>query len=444
MKPQFIEGGQKNGHKPEVLEKIWGDWEKFAEYAFNKSHATSYSLVAYQTAYLKAYYPAEYMAAVLSRNLSDITEITKFMDESKAMGILVLGPDVNESNLKFTVNSAGNIRFGLGAIKGVGEGAVLAIVTERKKNGAFKDIFDFVQRVNLNACGKKNIESLALAGAFDGFSGISREQFFAENHRGDPFVEVLVRYGNSYQVDKQSAGNSLFGGMDTVDIATPEIPFAEQWGNLERLNKERELIGIYLSAHPLNDYDMVLEHVCNTRMAALANKESLKGMELKMGGMVTHVRRGIDKKGIPYGIVKLEDYSGFGEIPFFGNEWVTYQGYMHEGIFLYIKARCHPRQWKPEELELRINSIELLPDVKEKLIEKITISVPLLSLNKELISDLSALIREKKGETALCFAVTDPENQRSVSLLARPVKLSVDKGLITYLKEHPELSFHIN
>ena len=247
MKPKFISGGQKNGHDPEVLEKIWTDWEKFASYAFNKSHATCYSWVAYQTAYLKANYPSEYMAATMSRNISNITEITKLMDESKSIGIKTLGPDINESMLKFSVNRKGDIRFGLGAIKGVGESATLSILEERKKNGLFKGIFDFIQRVNLSACNRKNIESLALAGAFDCFPEIKREDFFMPNAKGDTFVEVLVRYGNKYQLDKAAAANSLFGGENMVEIATPEIIRAPEWSDLERLNKERDLVGIYLS-----------------------------------------------------------------------------------------------------------------------------------------------------------------------------------------------------
>ena len=258
MKPKFIEGGRKNGHDPKVLEKIWTDWEKFASYAFNKSHATCYSWVAYQTAFLKANYPAEYMAATMSRNISNITEITKLMDESKATGIMTKGPDVNESYLKFSVNRKGDIRFGLGAIKGVGESAVQSILEERERNGEYKDIFDFVQRVNLSACNRKNIENLALAGAFDSFTGIKREDFFVKNAKDETFTEVLVRYGNKYQMDKAAAANSLFGGENQVDIATPEIIPSPAWGDLERLNKERDLVGIYLSAHPLDEYAYIL------------------------------------------------------------------------------------------------------------------------------------------------------------------------------------------
>ena len=444
MKPKFIAGGQKNGHDAKVLEKIWADWEKFASYAFNKSHATCYSWVAYQTAFLKANYPAEYMAAVMSRSLSDITTITKLMDECKSMGIKVLGPDVNESNLKFTVNPEGNIRFGLGAVKGVGEGAVQSIMEERAKNGPYTGIFDFVQRVNLNACNKKNLECLALAGGFDSFPELKREQYFAVNTKNEVFIETLVRYGNRYQADKAAAVNSLFGGENVVDIATPEIPQAERWSDLDRLNKERDLVGIYLSAHPLDEYVVVLEYVCNTHMAELEDKTALVGREITMGGIVTSVRRGISKNGNPYGIAKIEDYSGSAELPFFGNDWVTYQGYLGERTFLYIKARCQPKQWRQDELELKITSMELLPDVKEKLIEKITILIPLGVLNKALVTELAELTKERPGTTELYFKVTDPESKMTLDLVSRPVKLSVGRELISYLKERPELDFRIN
>ena len=444
MKPKFVEGGRKNGHDPKVLEKIWGDWEKFASYAFNKSHATCYSWVAYQTAYLKANYPAEYMAAVMSRSLSNITDITKLMDECKAMGIKVLGPDVNESNLKFTVNPEGNIRFGLGAVKGVGEGAVLNIMEEREKNGPFKGIFDFVQRVNLTACNKKNLECLALAGGFDEFPELKREQYFAVNSKNEVFMETLVRYGNRYQADQAAAANSLFGGENVVDIATPEIPEAERWSDLDRLNRERDLVGIYLSAHPLDEYSVVLQHVCNTRMAELEDKAALAGREITMGGIVTSVRRGISKNGNPYGIAKIEDYSGSAELPFFGNDWVTYQGYLGERTFLFIKARCQPKQWRQDELEVKITSMELLPDVKEKLISKITILIPLSVLNQALVTELAALMKGNPGTTELYFKVSDPDSKTVVDMISRPVKLSVGRELISYLNDRPELEFRIN
>jgi DNA polymerase-3 subunit alpha len=400
--------------------------------------------VAYQTAYLKANYPSEYMAAVMSRSLSNITDITKLMDECKAMGIQVLGPDVNESNFKFTVNSHGDIRFGLGAVKGVGEGAVQSIVDERRSGGLYTGLFDFIHRVNLNACNKKNVESLALSGAFDSFPELKREQFFAMNSKGEVFLETLMRYGNRYQTDRAVAANSLFGGENMVEIATPDIPPAEPWNDLERLNKERELVGIYLSAHPLDKYSIVLEHVCNTHMTELENKAALAGREITMGGLVTGVRRGTSKNGNPYGIAKIEDYSGSAEIPFWGADWVTYQGYLNEGTFLYIKARCQPRQWKKDELELKITSMELLPDVNDSLIEKMTLSIPLDLLDDTFVAELEAIFSQNPGKVPLFIKVCDTDDNMNVDLKSSRVKISVDKELMTYLSEKPELSFRIN
>ena len=444
MKPKFIEGGKKNGHDPKILEKIWADWEKFASYAFNKSHATCYSWVAYQTAYLKANYPSEYMAATMSRNISNITEITKLMDESKATGVNVLGPDVNESSLKFSVNRHGDIRFGLGAIKGVGESAVQSILTERQKNGPFKDIFDFVQRVNLSACNRKNIENLALAGAFDSFPNIHREDFFVKNAKDETFVEVLVRYGNKYQMDKAAAANSLFGGEHEVEIATPEIVRALAWSDLERLNKERELVGIYLSAHPLDEFSVILENVCNTHMAQLSDLTPLQNHDLTLGGIVTGVREGYTKTGKPFGVAKVEDYSGTAEFAFFGNEWVEKKNFFAEGMFLFMHGKCQPRQWKQEEWEVKINNIELLSEVKDRLIEKLTVTAPLSAVNDEMIMELSSLVKENPGNAELYFYIRDEDGQMYVNLMSRTMKISVRKDIVNYLKNQPLLDYKIN
>ena len=444
MKPKFIEGGRKNGHDPKVLEKIWADWEKFASYAFNKSHATCYSWVAYQTAYLKANYPSEYMAATMSRNISNITEITKLMDECKSMGVKVLGPDVNESNLKFSVNYRGDIRFGLGAIKGVGESAVQSILDERRKNGEFKNIFDFVQRVNLSACNRKNIENLALAGGFDSFSGIKREDFFVKNAKDESFSDILVRYGNKYQLDKAAAANSLFGGEHEVEVATPEIVPAPSWSDLERLNKERDLVGIYLSAHPLDEFAVILENVCNVHMAELTDLNPLQNHDLVLGGIVTGVREGYTKTGKPYGIAKVEDYSGTAEFAFFGNEWVEKKNFFMEGMFLFMKGKCQPKQWKQEEWEVKINSIELLPEVKERVVEKLTVTAPLSAIDDQLIMEFSSLVKDSPGNAELHFLVRDEDGQMYVNLMSRTMKISVQKELVNYLKNQPLLDYKIN
>ena len=444
LKSKFIAGGEANGYQEATLNKIWADWEKFASYAFNKSHATCYSWVAYQTAYLKANYPSEYMAAVLSRNLSNISDITKFMDECKAMHIQVLGPDVNESILKFSVDKEKNIRFGLGAIKGVGESAVQNIIEERERNGKYKDIFDFVERVNLSSCNKKNIESLALAGALDNF-GIQRESFFVDNGKGETFLDIFVRYGNKYQMDKANTVNSLFGDDCFVAISKPEIPQAERWSDLERLNKEKELVGIYLSAHPLDEFKIILDYVCNTRMIEFNNKEALLDREILAGGIVSGFREGTTKTGNPYGILKIEDYSGSAEIPLFGPNYLDYAKYGRNGMYLLINAKVAQRNRNQTNFyDIQINSIKLLQDEMNNLIENICISVPIHDLDETNINELSTLIKSNPGQTLLYFKVVDGTHNISLNLFSSNVRLKVTSSLIDYLKENGSFDFKIN
>ena len=445
MKPKFIEGGVKNGHDPKILDKIWSDWEKFASYAFNKSHATCYSWVAYQTAYMKANFPPYFMAAVMSRSLDNITEIRKLMDECKQMGINTLGPDVNESRHKFSVNSKGDIRFGMAAIKGVGEAAVSAIIEEREKNGAYTSIFDFVERVNLSQCNKKNIENLVIAGAFDSFQNISRESFFAPcSRQGETFLDVLVRYGNSFQQDKYKAQTSLFGGMD-ITVTHPALPKnVPAWGNLERLNKERELVGIYLSAHPLDEYSIILDYVCNTKLTQLEKKEELAKMEeVTIGGIVTAVRTGESKNGNPYGIVKMEDFAGSGEIPLFGSDWMTYRNFFIEGTSLFIRLKVEPHKYRPGIFNTNIKSVELMSEVKDKSIQKITFDVPLDKLNSTMVEDLAEIVKENPGEAELVFNIHTSDSN-NVVLMSRKLKVRVEKKLVQYIKEHDEIGIKVN
>ena len=445
MKPKFIEGGKKNGHDPKILDKIWGDWEKFASYAFNKSHATCYSWVAYQTAYMKANFPPYFMAAVMSRSLDNITEIRKLMDECKQMGIDTLGPDINESRHKFSVNDSGHIRFGMAAIKGVGESAVTAIIDEREKNGPYTSIFDFVERVNLSQCNKKNIENLVVAGAFDTFKDIRRETFFAPGSRpGETFLDVLVRYGNNYQQDKHKAQTSLFGGMD-ISVTHPAIPKnIPEWGNLERLNKERELVGIYLSAHPLDEYSIVLDYVCNTQLNQLEKKEELAKMEeVTVGGIVTAVRTGETKNGNPFGIVKMEDFAGNGEIPLFGTDWVTYRNFFVEGTSLFIRLKVEPHKYRPGIFNINIKSIELMSEVKDKSIHKITFDVPLDKLSSTMVEDLAEIVKENPGEADLIFNIHTSDSNK-VSLMSRKVKVRVEKQLVQYIKENEDIEIKVN
>ncbi|MBQ0021914.1 MAG: DNA polymerase III subunit alpha [Prevotellaceae bacterium] len=444
MKPMFIEGGMKNGHDPKILEKIWADWEKFASYAFNKSHAACYSWVAYQTAYLKAHYPAQFLAALMTRRKSDIKEITKLMDECKTMDIDTLGPDLNESFTDFSVNKKGEVRFGLGGIKGVGENGVQAIVEEREKNGPYKSIFDFVERVNLSACNRKSIENLILAGAFDSF-GVKREMFFVPtNAKGETFLDQFIRYGQKFQIDKQNAKRSLFGD-DFIEVSHPLEPkgFTE-WSAIERLNKERELVGIYLSAHPLDEYAVVLEHVCNTKFIQLEKKEELKDLDdITLGGIVTGIRLGTSRNGNPYGIVRMEDFSGTGEIAIFGRDWLDFHNSFIEGVVLFIHAKIQPKRHKEYEYDLIVRSVELMSDVKDTLIDKITIDIAVSDLTHDMVNDIKEIATKSPGKTSVYFNITGADNTK-VSLFSKNTKISVHKELINYISGHPEIKFTVN
>lgn len=442
MKPKFIEGGKKNGHDPKVLEKIWGDWEKFASYAFNKSHATCYSWVAYQTAYLKAHYPAEFMAGNMSRCLNDITKITKLMSECQAMNIPCLGPDVNESEQKFSANKKGEVRFGLSAIKGMGEAAATNIIAERHKNGQYKDIFDFVQRVNLSAVNRKAMESLALSGGFDSF-GIRREQYFAPNAKGDTFVETLLRYGQVYQSEQSSMQNSLFGDMGGVEIQTPPVPDCEAWSTMELLKRERELVGIYLSAHPLDDYAVVLNHMCNLHCPQIGREMDKKAFasieELTFGGIVTSVSQRWTKNNKPFGIVTIEDFEGQGELALFGEDWTKWQSMLQEEYHIYITAQCVQRfRNNPDAYDMVIKKIEFLSDVKEKSIEKFTVYMDATMFNDAQLTDLETTLKNSTGNVPLYINIHDAKNNTNVQLYSRNITVDVNKKLLTSLDEMAE------
>ncbi|MDH8701829.1 DNA polymerase-3 subunit alpha [Dysgonomonadaceae bacterium PH5-43] len=442
---KFIKGATEKGFKPiEKLEKIWGDWAEFAKYAFNKSHATCYSWVSYQTAYLKAHYPAEFMAANLTRNKDDIGEITKFMDECRSMGIKVMGPDINESELNFTANKQGDIRFGLGGIKNVGKGAVEAIIKERDKNGAFNSIFDVVERVNLTVCNKRNLEALCLAGAFDNFHDIKREQFFAETDKNEVFLDTIIRYGNKYQTDKASASNSLFGGFDSVEISKPNIPAAESWSNIERLNKEKNLVGIYLSSHPLDDHYITLNYICNLKLADYETAKATRhNQPLTFGGIVTNVREGFTKKGHPYSILKIEDFSGSAEIPLFGKDYIEYGKYSRPNVYVYVNAAFGPSQYDKEKINLQINSIQLLDEIKDNLLKKVTISLPLYQVDEVLITELLANFSDYSGNCALYFKIEDIEKNIELDLVVENKKFAINKSTVQYL-EDKNINFKIN
>ena len=454
MKPKFIEGGKKNGHDPKVLEKIWADWEKFASYAFNKSHATCYSWVAYQTAYLKAHYPAEFMAGNMSRCISDITKITKLMSECQAMGIPCLGPDVNESQRKFSANKKGEIRFGLSAIKGMGDAAAINIIEEREKNGPYKDIYDFVQRVNLSAVNRKALESLALSGGLDNF-GIRRESYFGETPKGT-FIEILLRYGQTYQQEQNQMQNSLFGDMGGVEIATPKPPEAEQWSTIELLKKERDLVGIYLSAHPLDEYSVVLNSMCNLRCDQLTRdmdkQELAKTAELTFGGIVSSVTSRFTKNNKPFGIVTIEDFNGQGELALFGDEWTKWQHMLKEEYIVYITATMRQRFANaPNSLELVIKSVEFMNDVKDKRIERFTIYIDSTLLHNSRMNDLEVLLKSNPGNVPLYFNIHDSGHNTDLTLLSHNTTIDPSKKLLNFLddlnnetEEHETVRYAIN
>jgi len=444
MKPKFIEGGKKNGHDPKVLEKIWSDWEAFASYAFNKSHAACYSWVAFQTAYLKANYPAEFMAAIMSRRRDQISEITKLMDECKAMGIATLGPDVNESYTKFGVNKKGEIRFGLAAIKGMGDSVAHAIIDEREKNGPYKSIFDFAQRVNFSCVNRKAFESLALSGGFDSF-GIPRENFFGLNSKGEVFLDTLVRYGQMYQMGMQEMRNSLFGGENEVDIATPPIPEAARWSDIERLNKERDYVGIYLSAHPLDEYRVVLEKLCNTHCSELADVQKLSDREdIIFGGIVTDVRQKFTKRGEPCGFITIEDFQGGGELALFGKDWGDRKGMFEIGSAVYVTAKLQPRFLHSDQMELKVQDVQYLQTVKENALDRLTITMTTDLLDEQIVEDLGELITSNPGKTKLFIQLVDSTGNSHVLMRSSSKYVDVKNALVNFIEKSPGLDYKIN
>ena len=435
----FYEGGEKNGHDKKVLNKIWEDWKKFASYAFNKSHATCYSWVAYQTAYLKANYPSEYMAAVLSSNLNDVDKLSKYMDECRAMGIEVLGPNINESYKNFSATKDGRIRFGLAGIKGVGVSCVDAIVEERDKNGNYKDIFDFVQRINQGACNRKALESMALAGAFDDFKEIKREDFFEVNPRGEVFSDILMRFGQRYQVSQQEMQNSLFGAFGAIEVATPPIPKAEPWSQLERLNRERDLVGMYLSAHPLDPYYMEVTYGCDTPLAEVKSHDDEIDKELTMAGLVVDFQIRMGKKGNQFGILKIEDYTASFEFMLFGNKFVDYQKYGVIGLAIVVRGAYE--KGYGDVVRFNVRSIDLLENLKGKMVRNLVIS-----MNDEDLLNVDFLRQqlgvEGDNRCELYFRMKDQISGNYVMLRSKKL-IAVDKHLLEALRE-AGVSYKVN
>ena len=491
LKPKFINGGKANGHNEKVLEKIWADWEKFASYAFNKSHAACYSWVAYQTAYLKAHYPAEFMAANLTVAKDDIKDVTKFMDECRAMKISVLAPDVNESGLNFTVNSKGDIRFGLGGVKGVGEGAVEAIISEREKNGKYTDIFDFVKRVNLQACNKKTIESLALAGAFDCFTNSYREQLLGMNAKGENMLDVLIRFGNKYQQDQTANSMSLFGDLGSgmgIDIQLPELPQVSRWSAIERLNKEKNLIGIFLSAHPLDDWEFEVRDVCTITTAELtqfdawrtpdarnaaastSNEDSAEeeaeenkkidptqwitsheNRPLFFGGIVVDAEEKISQKGNPYGRYVVEDYSGSYQFTLFGEAYKQFASMLKPSVYVFltgmIQQRGSNQKWfrpKPvaeAEYELSVQQVDLMNDAN-KHVKCFTLHIPNSNIQPSLVDELEELCKKYPGDIPLHLCVYDDIKQNVITLIAPPIHMNKEFYHWIKMQEIDEIFTH--
>ena len=444
LRVKFFEGCAKNGHDSKIIDHIWSDWEAFAQYAFNKSHSTCYAYISYQTAYLKAHYPAHFMAAVLSRNISDIKKLTTFMDETRRMGIEVMGPDINESNVKFTVNSKGNIRFGLGAIKGVGEAAVSGLIEERDNNGPFTTIYDFVERVNLSSLNKKSMEAMALGGAFDRFDDLNRAQFFAENHKGISFIENLIKYGNRIKIEKGTAQQSLFGESDGFEVVRPAASGCAEWPKLEKLNKEKEVIGIFLSAHPLDDFKLEMKTFCNVTLSKLNQLENHLNREVSIAGMVTEARSGTSKNGKPFGSLVLQDYTDSYRFMLFDKDYVEHSKYFTPGYFLLIKGKVQKRRFREGELEIRISSIMLLTSVRDELIKSFSLIIPLNLLNEELITEFKSLLLNNRGNSELRFLVADPVGKISLSLFSRTVKIQVNNNIVKFLDSHPKIDFKVN
>ena len=434
LKPLFINGGKSNGYDEKVLEKIWSDWEKFASYAFNKSHATCYSWVAFQTAYLKANYPPEYMAAVLSRNLNDITKMTKFMDECKAMKVKVKGPDVNESRAKFSVNKAGEIRFGLAGIKGVGLNAVQAILDERDARGEYKSIFDLVERINLSMCNRKVLDNLALSGAFDCFEGVRREDFKADDFNPS-FSEALIRYGQMYQMSKATQESSLFGEAETIDTAKPEMPGRPLWPDIERLNYEKDLVGMYLSAHPLDKYYLELTFGCSVRAKDFGTEDKTSEKEYTIGGLVVEAKSLTSRTGSQFGIIKIEDYTGSAEIRLFGQDYINYNKYGIKGNAIIVTYTYKKGKYN-DKVYMTISGIQSLEEVQGTAISGITLDVAEKDLEGQAFMTLLDENIVNDGECAKPFSINLMNEKHSLPFtMISGRRLNLTKNLILQLED---------
>ena len=448
LKPQFLGGGERLGHPTEVLEKIWKDWEAFASYAFNKSHSTCYAYIAYQTAYLKAHYPAEYMAAVLSNNMNDIKQVTFFMEECKRMGLQVLGPDVNESFYKFAVNQAGAVRFGMGAIKGVGRGAVETIVAQRKENGPYRSVFDLAKRIDLRAANKKAFENLALAGGFDSFGGVHRAQYFHPLGDAGTFLEKVIRYGARYQENENSAQVSLFGESSDIQIPEPEVPPCTEWGTMEKLKQEKEVVGIYISGHPLDDYKTEINTYTNANVSFFNDLPSYVNRELAFAGVVSEVQHRISKNGKGWAAFTVEDYADSYEFRIFGEDYLKYRHFLIVNSFIFCKALVkegwtNKETGKQGEPRLQYNGFYMLQEILESFTKKLTLKLRVDHLEEAQISGIKEIIQSHPGDLPLHFSLYEMEDSIKVDFVSRSQKIGVNTALLEAL-EAADVHFSLN
>ncbi len=445
MKPQFINQAKEKGHDEEKLEKIWKDWEAFAAYAFNKSHSTCYAWIAYQTAYLKAHYPAEYMASVLSNNMNDIKSVTFFMDECRRMGIEVLGPDVNESVSKFTVNTAGAIRFGLAAMKGVGAKAVEAIVNERNENGPFKSIFGLTKRIDLRAANKKTLESLALGGGFDSLGDVHRAQYFADQDSGITFLEKVIKYGNKYQENLNSSQVSMFDNVEGEEIEEPLIPPCEEWSTLEKLNQEKEVVGIFISGHPLDDFKLEIENFGRGNLSHLSDLQKIKNHELSIASICTGVQDRMTKKGKPFGVLSVEDYYASYDFFVFGEDYIRLKPHFVHGQYLFIKGKAVQKKWSKDEndLEFKIASIELLSELREAKVKGITVNIENEQVTEELVNSIKAILDIHQGKCEFSIQVKDKE-EGIIKLLSRSKRVDLNDDFLQQMDNIESITYSLS
>jgi len=437
--PKFVDGCLKNGHSKEKVDKIWHDWQSFASYAFNKSHSTCYAYIGFQTAFLKANYKAEFMAAVLNHNKKDISKINFFLRESHRLDIPVLGPDVNESETDFTVDKKGNLRFGLAGLKGVGEAPVQELIDERNRSGHFKNIFDLAKRVNLRSVNKKSFESMALGGAFDIFKGVHRAQYFLGQEKGDTLIDQALKYGAAFQKQKGQVQLSLFGDSYDPFQIEPDIPECEPWSLIEKLEREKEVTGIYISSHPLDQYKLEME---NFITCDLEHLDFFKDQRVSLAGMVTESQTGMNRKGIEYGRYTIEDYNSSLTISLNNEQFRKFGNYFQPGQVLFIEGVMQ-RGYNSDNYYFQVHEVRLLDTIGKLLTKSITMYIELEDLNEGLLEQIAQLIKKHKGKHLLKITLLDSTDQHKMDFVSKGVKINVDSSLLQTLEKIP-IKYKVN